>query len=83
MLICWVALSNKWYKTNDTVRGKMYKHWERATVFKQHHCALGPECYLGVLLLYFRLCIRSPKGSKNSGHGKKFETLNFTINKKY
>lgn len=37
-----------------------------------------PEC----LALYFRFCIWSPESSKNSGHGRTFETLNFTINKK-
>lgn len=34
------------------------------------------------LALYFRLRVRSPKSSKNTGHGRKSETFDFVITEK-
>lgn len=66
-------LAGQIFQISGTVHREMHQVLGMTCSVQQSHCALGSDCCL-CLALCFRLCVRSPTGSKNSGHGKKFET---------
>lgn len=82
MVIRWAGLSNKWYRTNDQVHRKMYEALGLSYPVQAKAFCSGTWMLPACLSFYFRLCVRSPKSSKNTGHGRKFETFNFVINEK-